>query len=246
MLPPAAGTQPTAIRPQPYTNVRTDPYYDPATGQFVTVDPLVDQTEQAYAYVGGDPVNLTDPSGQSIPIDFGDRSSIYTASGGSNGAHPGAPVWGGGSANGYTCTQQAWDENLPGVREGLLDAGYGDLSGPTGWAYWGPLLGTLGAGAALIAAPEIVEALPEVVGAGVEQAQAQATVIRAQLRTVVKLLQDSVSTDPLVRRDALEELERRVRIANGAAEGTLPRPGTARTIVARAAAKWIYTFVRGY
>lgn len=37
--------------------------YDPATGQFLTVDPLVDETRQPYAYVGNNPLQLTDPSG---------------------------------------------------------------------------------------------------------------------------------------------------------------------------------------
>jgi RHS repeat-associated protein/uncharacterized repeat protein (TIGR02059 family) len=38
-------------------------YYDPQTGQFISVDPAVDQTEAPYAYVNGDPVNTTDPLG---------------------------------------------------------------------------------------------------------------------------------------------------------------------------------------
>jgi uncharacterized protein RhaS with RHS repeats len=38
-------------------------YYDPSTGQFISVDPAVDQTEAPYAYVAGDPVNLLDPNG---------------------------------------------------------------------------------------------------------------------------------------------------------------------------------------
>ena len=38
-------------------------YYDPATGQFLSVDPLVDQTGQPYSYVGDDPVDNVDPSG---------------------------------------------------------------------------------------------------------------------------------------------------------------------------------------
>ncbi len=38
-------------------------YYDPATGQFLSVDPLVGVTGAAYSYVGGDPVNGTDPLG---------------------------------------------------------------------------------------------------------------------------------------------------------------------------------------
>jgi uncharacterized protein RhaS with RHS repeats len=38
-------------------------YYDPQTGQFISVDPAVDQTEAPYAYVNGDPVDGADPLG---------------------------------------------------------------------------------------------------------------------------------------------------------------------------------------
>jgi RHS repeat-associated protein len=38
-------------------------YYDPATQQFLTVDPLLAWTEQAYNYVDGNPLNATDPAG---------------------------------------------------------------------------------------------------------------------------------------------------------------------------------------
>jgi RHS repeat-associated protein len=38
-------------------------YYDPTTGQFVSVDPKVDTTQESYGYAGGDPVNASDPSG---------------------------------------------------------------------------------------------------------------------------------------------------------------------------------------
>ena len=38
-------------------------YYDPATGQFLSVDPLVDVTGQAFAYTGDNPVNAVDPLG---------------------------------------------------------------------------------------------------------------------------------------------------------------------------------------
>ena len=38
-------------------------YYDPQTGQFLSVDPEVEQTEQAFIYVGDDPLNAIDPSG---------------------------------------------------------------------------------------------------------------------------------------------------------------------------------------
>ncbi|MGY0231467.1 DUF6531 domain-containing protein [Longispora urticae] len=40
-------------------------YYDPATGQFLTRDPLVAETGAPYSYAGGDPVNASDPSGLS-------------------------------------------------------------------------------------------------------------------------------------------------------------------------------------
>jgi len=38
-------------------------YYDPTTGQFLSVDPLVTQTGQPYQYAADDPVNGSDPSG---------------------------------------------------------------------------------------------------------------------------------------------------------------------------------------
>src|SRR5207244_862725 len=43
-------------------------YYDPATQQFLTRDPLVAETEQAYVYAGGDPLNSRDPSGLEVKI----------------------------------------------------------------------------------------------------------------------------------------------------------------------------------
>jgi RHS repeat-associated protein len=39
-------------------------YYDPATAQFTTRDPLVSKTRSPYAYVAGDPLNAIDPSGR--------------------------------------------------------------------------------------------------------------------------------------------------------------------------------------
>jgi hypothetical protein len=38
-------------------------YYDPATGQFLSVDQLVVMTGQPYAYAGDDPINVTDAVG---------------------------------------------------------------------------------------------------------------------------------------------------------------------------------------
>ena len=42
-------------------------YYDPATGQFLTVDPLVDITGEPYAYAAGNPVGEVDVSTGSRP-----------------------------------------------------------------------------------------------------------------------------------------------------------------------------------
>jgi RHS repeat-associated protein len=38
-------------------------YYDPATGQFTSIDPVVQTTRQPYAYVAGNPLNAIDPRG---------------------------------------------------------------------------------------------------------------------------------------------------------------------------------------
>ena len=38
-------------------------YYDPATSQFLTRDPLLAATQDPYGYAANDPVNLTDPTG---------------------------------------------------------------------------------------------------------------------------------------------------------------------------------------
>jgi hypothetical protein len=43
-------------------------YYDPTTARFITRDPAVSTTRDAYAYAGSNPLNATDPSGLfSIP-----------------------------------------------------------------------------------------------------------------------------------------------------------------------------------
>jgi hypothetical protein len=42
-------------------------YYDPATDQFMSVDPLVMVTGQPFAFTGDDPINETDPLGLVIP-----------------------------------------------------------------------------------------------------------------------------------------------------------------------------------
>ena len=72
----------TATTPLQYGGGYTDPesgliylrarYYDPATEQFLTVDPLVATTQSPYDYVGGSPLDSADPDGTSWLGDLGD------------------------------------------------------------------------------------------------------------------------------------------------------------------------------
>jgi RHS repeat-associated protein len=64
-------------------------YYDPASQQFLSRDPLLARTEQAYAYAGGSPLNYTDPSGFDL---------IDPESGGSGGPPGGGSIQGAGGA----------------------------------------------------------------------------------------------------------------------------------------------------
>ncbi len=43
--------------------IRSSSFYDPTTGQFLTRDPAVSMTRDAYGYAGNSPLNATDPSG---------------------------------------------------------------------------------------------------------------------------------------------------------------------------------------
>lgn len=46
-----------------WSDVGSTSFYDPTTGLFLTRDPLVGSTREAYSYVGGSPLNRVDPSG---------------------------------------------------------------------------------------------------------------------------------------------------------------------------------------
>jgi RHS repeat-associated protein len=63
----------SAATPFGYAGGYTDPtgliylinrYYDPQTGQFISVDAMVSQTLQPYQYASGNPVSNTDPTGR--------------------------------------------------------------------------------------------------------------------------------------------------------------------------------------
>ncbi len=45
-------------------------YYDPSTGQFLSIDALVSQTEEPYGYAGGDPVRSADPTGNETSVEW--------------------------------------------------------------------------------------------------------------------------------------------------------------------------------
>jgi RHS repeat-associated protein len=64
----------TAITPFGFAGSYTDPtgllyltnrYYDPSSGQFLSVDPDIGQTHEPYAYADGNPVSVNDPTGAS-------------------------------------------------------------------------------------------------------------------------------------------------------------------------------------
>jgi hypothetical protein len=79
-----------------------DRYYDPATGQFLSVDPMVATTGEAYAYTGDDPVNDTDPSGLA---DCGWNPICYVGSGidKTNNALNAGVNWASGQVNSAVC-----------------------------------------------------------------------------------------------------------------------------------------------
>ena len=114
----------TAYTPFAYAGYYTDPtglaynvarYYDPATGQFMAVDPLVNSTQQPYEYANDNPVSEVDPSGL-----CGSLSSwgSFWANCGSDVVNAGtaaASAVGGGVSSGAT-----WVANHPGqAAEGL-------------------------------------------------------------------------------------------------------------------------------
>ena len=49
-------------------------YYDPVTGEFLSVDPKVSKTGDPYLYAGGNPTTLSDPSGLDPDTDVGVRA----------------------------------------------------------------------------------------------------------------------------------------------------------------------------
>ena len=91
-------------------------YYDPATGQFLSVDPLVATTGQPYAYADDNPVNGTDPLGMitggycppgDCPTIAGTNDPIQSAPSGFKVGSSGDTTWNGGMNYSPTASQSA-------------------------------------------------------------------------------------------------------------------------------------------
>src|SRR6201999_2758194 len=83
----------TAVTPFGFAGGYTDPtgliylinrYYDPVTGQFLSVDPEVASTLQPYAYAAGNPVSNNDPTGL-VSASGTVRWALANVHGGNNG-----------------------------------------------------------------------------------------------------------------------------------------------------------------
>lgn len=59
----STGPKPTSAT-KPVSAVSVARWYDPSTGEFTTVDPMLAQTGQPYSYANDDPVNGGDPTGE--------------------------------------------------------------------------------------------------------------------------------------------------------------------------------------
>src|SRR5208282_4029887 len=58
-------------------------YYDPARGQFLSIDPAVAETDAPFNYAGDDPVNEVDPTGLKFNWDpFHDTAEAWSDTGG--------------------------------------------------------------------------------------------------------------------------------------------------------------------
>jgi RHS repeat-associated protein len=84
----------TAESPFGYAGAYTDPdgllylinrYYNPATGQFISVDPDVATTGEPYGYAGGNPVDNADPDGLCMRTTAADSCNYNPTSGRSTG-----------------------------------------------------------------------------------------------------------------------------------------------------------------
>jgi len=99
-------------------------YYEPATGQFLSRDPLVGQTRQPYAYAVGNPVNAADPSGL---LSFDVWGNPIGGFNGSLGNGQSISPW--GTIIGPTGLPIGGSSSLPG---GQIISAWGTVIGPNG------------------------------------------------------------------------------------------------------------------
>ena len=94
----------TTSTPFGYAGNYTDPtgltynirrYYDPQAGQFISVDPAVDQTDAPYTYASEDPVNAVDPNGLGALSTISAVSGVVAVVSASTGLEPLAAIAGG-------------------------------------------------------------------------------------------------------------------------------------------------------
>jgi RHS repeat-associated protein len=128
-----SGTTGNATTPLGYAGQYTDPetgltymrarYYDPTTAQWLTRDPQVALTREAYGYVGGNPLNVTDPDGMNWLSDRASDVGGAIARGAARGWNDS-----GGKA-------VAWVNDNPGAAVTLLAAGTCVVGNVEGCAY---------------------------------------------------------------------------------------------------------------
>ena len=109
-------------------------YYDPTTAQFLTRDPLEARTHSAYGYVGGDPLNAIDPTGQFALFDTLAAAAVGAVVGGvssaiSQYASTGSVNWGdvGIAAGAGAIAGAAFTVGCVGGCAGALAGGLTDL-----------------------------------------------------------------------------------------------------------------------
>ena len=54
-------------------------YYDPSTDSFISVDPMVQETDQPYVFVNDDPLNADDPLGLQLLLANGKTANVTSA-----------------------------------------------------------------------------------------------------------------------------------------------------------------------
>jgi len=141
----------TDTTPFGYAGSYTDPtgllylthrYYDPQTGQFLTLDPAVDQTEAPYAYVNGDPVDGVDPLGLGcfLGIACGAQHAVATGWNTINPLSRSDVFRGIASAGGTGASILQWNPLLPAARDFInagsecsFSASLADVLGGLGW-----------------------------------------------------------------------------------------------------------------